>query len=277
MSYAATEWARPLLIKGWSKAVLMCLADHYNEKSGRCDPSISTICREIGCEEKTARKALANLAALGALSRTRRPARADLFALNMGWEVPETAPLPKTVLPKTAPSPSQKRHHPPPVSGTTPLPKTVPEPERTRIKPEENQKGFSDGQANGDRSAAMELDLGGDGTDRCSCTSAKDAWNETAKRCDWPTVQRFAGARVKATEARLGEIGGIEGWQTMLGKMEASPFFRKRWQPSFDWVLKPANLTKVMEGNYDGKSTNEPERGLGAALAALSEPIVGRT
>lgn len=129
--------------------------------------------------------------------------------------------------------------------------------------------------------------LGGNGKARRAGDDARDAWNTVAARCGWPTVQRFSEARQKALTARLAEIGGFDGWQTMLAKAEASDFLSGRsartdghsnWSMTFDWATKPANLTKIMEGNYDNKSPGPatangrgPTAGFAAAALALRD------
>lgn len=92
-------------------------------------------------------------------------------------------------------------------------------------------------------------------------------WNETAERCGWPLAQKLSEPRKRSLKGRLEECGGLDGWRIALDKMAASPFFRSKWTPGFDWILKPANLTKVMEGNYDERASTE--QGLGAVLAEL--------
>lgn len=48
----------------------------------------------------------------------------------------------------------------------------------------------------------------------------------------------------------------------LFNKVNASDFLNGnngKWTGcNFDWILKPANLTKIIEGNYDNKSVNRP-------------------
>ncbi|WP_343545478.1 hypothetical protein [Sphingomonas paucimobilis] len=63
--------------------------------------------------------------------------------------------------------------------------------------------------------------------------------------------------RRKKLAARLDEIGGPAAWADVLGIVQASPFLRGetsragRLVATIDWLLKPENLRKVREGNYD--------------------------
>jgi len=48
----------------------------------------------------------------------------------------------------------------------------------------------------------------------------------------------------------------IDFFNWFFGEVEKSDFLTGRkteWKASFDWVLKPANFKKIIEGNYDGK------------------------
>ena len=119
----------------------------------------------------------------------------------------------------------------------------------------------------------------GNAEDGDTLASARAAWNATAAKYDWSTVQRFSPQRQKALAARLAEIGGLDGWTVMLAKLEESPFFRERWAPSFDWILKPANLTKIMEGNYDRKSAGASSpngRSVNSAFADAAAMLRGK-
>lgn len=288
MSYIAVEWCRPFKISGWPKAVLFCLADHHNENTGRCDPSLLTIAREMGCSEQTARRSLRWLADHGYIVLQPRIGLPSLIALRLEQVYACQDGTPYYVVPLPP------RHEPLPNEQGTPATQTltpatvVPKPLEPSMKPLEPKTPLppmedSDVQANGhegtamglgshqasdaDRAVGGQFDLAGDGPDRCACSDAKDAWNATAERCGWPRVQRFTPPRAKATEARLKEFGGLPGWSEMLGKLEASPFFREKWQPTFDWILKPANFAKVVEGNYDRRGPPNRDAEIEAALA----------
>jgi hypothetical protein len=88
---------------------------------------------------------------------------------------------------------------------------------------------------------------------------AVEAWNETAIACGLPRAQHVTDKRRKAIVLRLKDVGGLDGWRVLMGKIRASPFLRggnqQGWRCDFDWVLKPANLTKIMEGNYDDRKS----------------------
>lgn len=132
------------------------------------------------------------------------------------------------------------------------------------------------------------MDLGprtGEGADAPPpLDEAVAVFNETAERVEWSKVQRLSPARRTALKNRLAECGGVEGWQTAMAKAEASNFLTGKtprtnghanWRPDFDWFTTASNFTKLMEGSYDNPRNIQrqpvPERGIGAALAALAD------
>ncbi len=86
------------------------------------------------------------------------------------------------------------------------------------------------------------------------------AFNDMAARHGISQVQKMTDTRRKALRGRLKDCGGIEGWHVALSKIEASDFLTGRsrdWRCDFDWINKPANFTKLMEGNYDNRSRQD--------------------
>lgn len=89
--------------------------------------------------------------------------------------------------------------------------------------------------------------------------AAFQVYNDAAARTGWPRVQRLSDVRKRALRARLRECGGLDGWRHAVARAEASDFLcgrgRRAWTAfGFDWLVKPANFTKVMEGNYDNRT-----------------------
>lgn len=82
---------------------------------------------------------------------------------------------------------------------------------------------------------------------------AFDLWNGGAVQAGWPTLVKRSGTRQAAMRSRLRE-DGIDGWRDAIARARASPFLGSDPPPSFmcfDWLVKPANFAKVIEGNYD--------------------------
>lgn len=70
-----------------------------------------------------------------------------------------------------------------------------------------------------------------------------------------PAVRSLSDARKKAIQARL-KTYTVDDFRTVFVMAEASSFLRGEgggWKASFDWLIKEANMLKVLEGNYADK------------------------
>ena len=71
----------------------------------------------------------------------------------------------------------------------------------------------------------------------------------------------LTGTRKKAIQSAVSAVG-LEKLAELFRKAEASDFLTKRnstgWKAGFDWLLKPENYTKVLEGNYDNRKPAKP-------------------
>ena len=90
----------------------------------------------------------------------------------------------------------------------------------------------------------------------------KEAYNKTC--IDFPRVITISPNRKKAIAARWKEYGGnIETFAKLFKMTEESDFLKggneRHWTATFDWLMKSANMTKVLEGNYRNK-TSEPAK-----------------
>lgn len=93
--------------------------------------------------------------------------------------------------------------------------------------------------------------------------AVRDAWNkmressECANGEKLPTVDRMTKKRRVALRQRAGEEGWLESWRPALEKIPACPFLcghgGQGWVADIVWFLKPDNVTKIMEGRYDGQ------------------------
>lgn len=101
-----------------------------------------------------------------------------------------------------------------------------------------------------------------------------DTWNALATDLKLSKAQHLSDQRKKAIRNRLSDLGGLEGWYACLDKIRSSKFLQGRtdngFQITFDWLLKPANLTKVMEGNYDDR---RPANTIQSAIDDLREGL----
>ena len=81
----------------------------------------------------------------------------------------------------------------------------------------------------------------------------KSAYNEICK--SFPRCTVLSEARKKAIKARFSSGYKEDDFQSLFMKAEASSFLKGRndrnWMASFDWLIKDANMAKVLSGNYD--------------------------
>lgn len=86
-----------------------------------------------------------------------------------------------------------------------------------------------------------------------------DYWNSVCT--ELPKVQAMSENRKKAVRARVKEYGEETVLQ-VIALVKQSDFLCGRtgnsWNASFDWVMKPANFVKVLEGNYANKTPAPP-------------------
>lgn len=91
---------------------------------------------------------------------------------------------------------------------------------------------------------------------------AFDAYNEVAQIVNekfgghWRQAGELNDSRKRALRARIKDAGGLIGFGDVLRKAGCSSFMHgkndRRWcPPGLDWILKPTNFTKIMEGAYD--------------------------
>lgn len=71
----------------------------------------------------------------------------------------------------------------------------------------------------------------------------------------FPKIRSLSDARKKAIKARL-KTYTLDDFKAVFEAAEASSFLKGEdggWKASFDWLIKEANMLKVLEGNYADK------------------------
>lgn len=94
--------------------------------------------------------------------------------------------------------------------------------------------------------------------ERFPCQQIADMYNNTC--VSFPRLVSLSDARKKAIKARLNTYS-LENFQTLFEKAEASDFLKgkndRNWSATFDWLIKDANMAKVLDGNYDNKDNKK--------------------
>ena len=87
-----------------------------------------------------------------------------------------------------------------------------------------------------------------------SCQQIVDLYHSICK--SFPSVRSLSDARKKAIKARLNTYT-LEDFQAVFENAEDSSFLKgsndRNWTATFDWLIKDANMAKVLEGNYADK------------------------
>ena len=83
----------------------------------------------------------------------------------------------------------------------------------------------------------------------------RELWNDTC--LSLPKVREIVGKRQKMLGARWKDHPALDWWSDYFDRIQASSFLTGKndrgWKAKFDWVIEPANMNKVLEGNYDEK------------------------
>ena len=71
-----------------------------------------------------------------------------------------------------------------------------------------------------------------------------------------PKVTALSDARKKAIKARVNKYG-CDGVMKAFRKASESDFLNgtngRNWRANFDWIMKDANMAKILDGNYDNR------------------------
>lgn len=75
-----------------------------------------------------------------------------------------------------------------------------------------------------------------------------------------PKVTALSDARKKAIKARINKYGS-DGVTKAFLKASESDFLNgtngRNWRANFDWIMKDANMAKILDGNYDNRGQAE--------------------
>ena len=75
-----------------------------------------------------------------------------------------------------------------------------------------------------------------------------------------PKVTALSDARKKAIKARINKYG-CDGVMKAFRKASESDFLNgtngRNWRANFDWIMKDANMAKILDGNYENRGQAE--------------------
>ena len=110
-----------------------------------------------------------------------------------------------------------------------------------------------------EREEEKEIDIEEREKEKISYQQIADLYNSLCP--SFPSIKALSDARKKAIKARLNTYT-IDDFTTLFRKAEASSFLKgsndRNWQATFDWLIKDANMAKVLDGNYDNRTSKKP-------------------
>lgn len=127
-----------------------------------------------------------------------------------------------------------------------------------------NSEKNEGGQLSAERPPDIEIDIDKDieiekerKAKRVDYADIINAYNDTC--VSLPSVNKLSDARKKAIKARLNSGYSIEDLKRCFEKAEKSSFLKgknnRNWHADFDWLMKDANIAKVLDGKYDDYSS----------------------
>ena len=86
-----------------------------------------------------------------------------------------------------------------------------------------------------------------------------DLYNETC--VSFHHLTKLSDSRKRAIRARLKQYS-VDDFRRMFEMAESSDFLKgkndKNWSATFDWMIKDANMAKILDGNYQDKADFKP-------------------
>lgn len=100
-------------------------------------------------------------------------------------------------------------------------------------------------------------------TNKIDYQQIADMYNNTC--VSFPRLSKLSESRKKAIKARL-QTYSVEDFQRMFEMAEGSSFLKgannRNWSATFDWMVKDANMAKILDGNYQDRQSESqiPEK-----------------
>lgn len=289
MSWQDSDAVRKLFVgNSAAKSVLRCLADFKNEKTGKCNPSTDTIAKETELNRKTVYKAITYLEEKGFIRRERVVLNSsNNYVLNLTVS-PDSHKNGSTVFGSTKCGTSPKNGlSVVPNMGRVAGPNTGHEPvnepviETINTSNDVYVRRADPGSPDAQKNAVNE-------GEKFNLTEPKEELTpkqrsaQIGSHCPHekiialyheclpmlPTVRIWSEDRRKMLAARWRTLVNDKGYQSeeeglgwfkrLFGYIRRSRFLTGEtpqkeghtWRPDLEWIIKPKNLTKIIEGKY---------------------------
>lgn len=286
MSFTAIRWAlsQDSLEDPREALLLVVLADYHNDKTGQCNPSRDTLKKRarIG-NNNTLTAKLSTLQKKGLITVYSQNGKSNCYRLKLESTL-ETESPPGSELNqvqnctrfRTEPPPSSELNHlPSSAVNHEPISEPIKEPINTYVR--RADPGSPDASSN-ETAKEEEFDL----TAPKEELTPKQRSAQVGSRCPHekiialyheclpmlPTVRIWSEDRRKTLAARWRTLVNDKGYQSeeeglgwfkrLFGYIRRSRFLTGEtpqkeghtWRPDLEWIIKPKNLTKIIEGKY---------------------------
>ena len=232
---------------------------------------------QLGLSERTVSKVMQELKDLSLVEEKKqglnKPNKIYLLSPIIGNDEspdPYLDPVPETeddCSPESLQIPETQNLHPQTRKNyaSGPVNSAVPDPQNLRP----NHNKFNNNQVNdnegSDTATAATANSGGS---RASPTSQsvpysqiQEAYNTLCESKGLRPIHEISDKRETQVAARFKKYG-LSGFFSLFEKVSASIFLcgggERGWKADFDWLIKPTNMQKVLEGKYDNDQSNIP-------------------
>lgn len=273
MSWQDSDAVRKLFVgNSAAKSVLRCLADFKNEKTGKCNPSTDTIAKETELNRKTVYKAITYLEEKGFIRRERVVLNSsNNYVLNLTVS-PDSPKNGLSVVPNMGRVAGPNTGHEPvnePVIETINTSNDVYVRRADPGSPDAQKNAVNEGEKFNLTEPKEELtpkqrsaQIGS----HCPHEKIIALYHECLPML--PTVRIWSEDRRKMLAARWRTLVNDKGYQSeeeglgwfkrLFGYIRRSRFLTGEtpqkeghtWRPDLEWIIKPKNLTKIIEGKY---------------------------
>lgn len=233
MSHSASAWAmKQVTNTPLEKLVLLILADCHNEASGKCFPSVSFICERAMCSRQGAMNVIASLESQGFISAKKNPGKSTHYALLTSQQ---SVPVNRVDRSTECTGPVNSVDRTGQLSGHEPG-------NNQEVTGNTNRPDFESGPPVCPHKAILDIYH----EELPSLRRVRD-WTETRE------------AHLRARWRENSERQDLEWWRKffryvarsdfLTGRIEPAPG-RPTFQADLEWILRPSNFTKIIEGKY---------------------------
>lgn len=247
MSIRALTWAFDQDVKpATKKLTLIALSDFANDQN-ECYPSVETLTNKTSLNRKTVMKNIAELVEDGTITDTgkRVGSTQQVKIYRIELNSPKNGTVPKT-------EQSQIYQSKSPVF-------TMKESQKRDTEPSGNHQ--MEPSASTEQPAEPPKPPAG-GPEKPELPPEAVIWNEVCTSL--PKVLHVGPSRLKSLRSRRKEAFWRENFAAACSKVSDSEFCRgessSKWMASFDWMLRPDTVPKVMEGKYDNRKGSAPAK-----------------